>query len=185
MIARPLAVREDGADDLSATAPEVVISPAAWQRFNEGAVWCALDDLADGSRLRVAIAGLHGVLEHGDVRGLLPAPAAPGWFWTASGLWSTAPGSPAVDATRWLRPVDAWLQRLEPTERDLPPALRLRLGEGEDEVRHEILLRHEGGWLRGRRYVVDDEPVVVIDDFSMKQLLLDLSLLLALTVVRH
>ena len=55
------------------------------------------------------------------------------------------------------------------------------MGRGDELMREQILLELEGGWLSGRRYAIEDEPMVALDDFSMEDLLLDPSALLALT----
>ena len=73
----------------------------------------------------------------------------------------------------------AWLDGETPAA--APPGVRVTMGRGDELMREEIRLELEGGWLSGRRYAIEDEPMVALDDFSMEDLLLDPSALLALT----
>jgi hypothetical protein len=184
LTARRLEVRPDGGDGFGAD-DVVAIAPAAWERWNTGAVWCALEDLTSHRRvLRVAIVPPDGVVQDGDEqRVLVPSTAAAAWFWTASGLYSAQPRPETeLDVRGLAAAVETWLDGGSP---DAPPApaLRLRMGHGEELMRDEILLELETGWLRGRRYELEDEPTVILDDFSMRDLLLDLSALLTLTLL--
>jgi hypothetical protein len=179
MTARRLEIRPDGGDDLDAGT----LSPAAWERWNAEAVWCSLQDLSTHRReLRLAIVPPHAVVSDGEERLLLAATSAPAVFWAASGLYTTVPsGNHEVDAVALAAAVTAWLDGEEPEA--APRAVHARLGRGDELMREEILLDLDGGWLSGRRYAIEDEPMVTLDDFSMKDLLLDLSALLALSAI--
>ena len=162
-LTRPLAIAADGADAVADDGDVVTLSPAAWERFNAGAVWCSLDGL------RFAVNRPYAVLEVTPPGGscervVVPATMATSWFWSVCGLHSSRPFAPPdVDRARCLETVERG------------EGLHLRIGRGDEVLRHDHLIQHPGGWLRGRRL----EDQVTIDDFDMRDLVLDLSTLLA------
>lgn len=186
MIGVALAVVEGGADDIEAAAGTSTLSPAAWRRWNDRAVWCSLEGIGDEApTLRISVHAEHGVLELGDERALVPATSVLGWFWRACGLSSSYPEpEPEFDVELALAAVSAWLDGEEPPGGVLPPAVRLRVGWGGEALRDEILLASGEDWMRGRRIPSEGGLIPAIGAFSMKHLVLDLSALLALAPTR-
>lgn len=183
---RRLEIAADGADALEEQADTVTLSPAAWERFNAGAVWCSVEGInTNAQALRFAVNGAHAVLEVELVgtpreRVVVPSTAATGWFWTVAQLHSSRPSPPPeIDRGLALDAVDAWAQHETFAADGLPRAVRLQLGQGGEVLRHDVLLEHDGGWLRGRRVDLEGEPTVTIGEFDMRELVLDISLLLA------
>jgi hypothetical protein len=173
-----LAIVADGGENLGAGT----ITAEAWTRFNSGAVWCSLHDFSTRLELRLVVAGEWGVLELGEDRFVVPASAAPAWFWRHCGLWSTGPpGAIESDPAVLLDAVDAWAAG-EPLDPGVPPATQLRLGLADELLRDELLFEVEGRWLCGRRFTLEDGPEAIVEPFSMKDLVLDLSRLLAIAL---
>lgn len=186
-VARALTIDAGGADalELPAVAGQVlVVTAEAFARWHEQAVWCELTGITtDRNELRFAVHGAYAVLEvevDGDrQRALAPAASAPGWFWATCGLWSSFPGRPLALDPALFDVVDGWARGEEVATDGLPRAQRLRVGIGADLMREDFLIMAEDRWVRCRRVELEDGPMVAADAFSMKELVLDLSALLA------
>jgi len=170
-LSRPLTVVEGGAEAIDEDeAP--TLTPAAWERFNAGAVWCSLE--SPSGTLRFAVNRPHAVLEVQPAgqpreRVVVPATLSCAWFWSACGLHSSRPFVvPELDYARYLDDPEGSADA------------RLRVGRQEEVLRDEFLFQHASGWMRARRVQLDeDEPTVLIDGFDMRGLVRDLSILLA------